>query len=836
MTYIINEKVQSEVDYAKTLNSLYEFNYCTDMEGSIANAINQFKETLNIQQDLIIKTTSNIQCKVLDDIKEFVYDQINESRFNFSNINNLNLEFKQNISELIANKVNFHAYAKAAEEAKISFELSKLNVNAKQDQKNKLNSRLNTCISEAKEAEMMYRNSVLDCNNFKDNYVKETEKIYSLYQKMETEYNDFVKQKLIDYNKEMLSYAESLASIANKNLEFLTLNVNTQKDIEEMIEKYQTNYLPPNKIEFIPYTPNIEKTMILKSVEMNNQKNSFTVNNQNPPNSNLMNPNKIFINNFSLSELINNIKNFSKSVFTSEVADCINMQESKTFSEIRSYLNNIWEGKTIEEEERKNFIEYIKDKNYRRYFLSSLNKFRINGLFLLDNKAYDNLVDCLRRVLDIAFKDRDDEAIKFSIILSQTFYKIVNNINCFLNFESGESLRNNELGIHKNSFSQGGNNLASNEVHNININNNNNISNNASNTVNNNTSTITTTVNNDTATTTNAINAETNLSSTNSNYIFTKPSSNSSYQATEKEDARSRKNNNNNSKNKNNYYDPLLSPKVFIQSGIQNHECFSDTETWKGVIKYSIKEELNSKSGINIESYFSSNNITNIEMIKNIAFGQLLSVGYNMLSFGFSKETVFSLTKQFAKLHDIAPEMENLLFWHLEEFNTEVQDKIKNEINLASSLNVNSILEETPDQYKSDRLKFRKASNYNRNADNINNEDEIIKKDTENDAIENNENNDNIINNNFNNNINNNINSNNNIQEESNTFLNTSSNYGDQTFSKQEGYRSNQDEELFLVESNIRANNTQNNNDSKEAEIELNKNRNSKDNEDREDS
>ena len=69
-------------------------------------------------------------------------------------------------------------------------------------------------------------------------------------------------------------------------------------------------------------------------------------------------------------------------------------------------------------------MRYIKEKKYRKYFLTCLNKFRISGLFTIEEKSFNFLGELLGRILDETAKERDYESAKFCMILSQTFYKI----------------------------------------------------------------------------------------------------------------------------------------------------------------------------------------------------------------------------------------------------------------------------------------------------------------------------------------------------------------------------------------------------------------------------
>jgi hypothetical protein len=69
-------------------------------------------------------------------------------------------------------------------------------------------------------------------------------------------------------------------------------------------------------------------------------------------------------------------------------------------------------------------LKFVKEKKFRKYFLTCLNKFRINGLFTVEEKSFNFLGELILRVLDETLKEKDFESAKFCMILSQTFYKI----------------------------------------------------------------------------------------------------------------------------------------------------------------------------------------------------------------------------------------------------------------------------------------------------------------------------------------------------------------------------------------------------------------------------
>lgn len=65
----------------------------------------------------------------------------------------------------------------------------------------------------------------------------------------------------------------------------------------------------------------------------------------------------------------------------------------------------------------------MKEKRCRKFFFYVLSKFRIKGLFILKEKSFYQLGDILSKTLDEVYANKDYEAFKNCLILSQTYYK-----------------------------------------------------------------------------------------------------------------------------------------------------------------------------------------------------------------------------------------------------------------------------------------------------------------------------------------------------------------------------------------------------------------------------
>ena len=65
----------------------------------------------------------------------------------------------------------------------------------------------------------------------------------------------------------------------------------------------------------------------------------------------------------------------------------------------------------------------MKDKKCRLFFIYILSKFRIKGLFTLEDNSFNQLGYILNKILDEVYENKDYEVFKKFFILTQTYYK-----------------------------------------------------------------------------------------------------------------------------------------------------------------------------------------------------------------------------------------------------------------------------------------------------------------------------------------------------------------------------------------------------------------------------
>lgn len=118
-------------------------------------------------------------------------------------------------------------------------------------------------------------------------------------------------------------------------------------------------------------------------------------------------------------------------------------------------------------------------------------------------------------------------------------------------------------------------------------------------------------------------------------------------------------------------------PRVFLQELIEGHEIWKQIEFWEGMIKHSINEELDNKHSYN---YQSESDDERNQRTQSIAFGQLLSFSYNMLSFEIGKDKVGETINNFCKVYKLQKELSEQITKSVEDYSEKVDQQVKMDV------------------------------------------------------------------------------------------------------------------------------------------------------------
>lgn len=421
--YILNEKLDYETELAKGLRKINDFNYAITKEGSLGPAIASFKSHLQDHMELLAKANESVRCAIIEPMKDFLEGQISESRKHHNIIKTIEEEFKQTFYSVEKTKVSFHSLARAAEESKVQCEIARANPSLKSDHKQKFLQKSQTLTKEAKESENVYIQNIQQSNIFKDYYISKSSESLQRFQAMEEEYIDYMRTVLIKYNAVLIEMNRGLLESLGRNVGVYE-QVDPGHDIKAFIEGNQTNFLPPYKFEFMPYISQLDNSNLSSFIQ-----GSYSTGSKDLSLGQIGELGRKVDQTKANQELISHIRNFIKETFHSEIPETKNPAELKIQQEIRHMVNSAWDAKELGSEEKNQFLKYIKSDMHRRYFLTSLNKYRIEGLFILDDLSFSLIADMLNKILDVSFQDKDFWSVKFCMILSQTFFKVDKALN-----------------------------------------------------------------------------------------------------------------------------------------------------------------------------------------------------------------------------------------------------------------------------------------------------------------------------------------------------------------------------------------------------------------------
>lgn len=323
---MFSEKYDYELELAKGIKRVYDYNYVITNEGTLAVGLSNLKGDLIKQYTYTLEYTNNLREEIIEPMKGFLEAQVTNGRKYHIEIKELEREFKYVCDNLDKSKLRYHSYAKVAEEAKLHSEIAKSNVNLSNDSKNKFMNKVQLSLKEAKDAERVYIDNINTANLFRDRYTEGTKKILDEFQSMEEKYIDFTKECLRKYFEFQFILIKNLSSEYERKIKNVE-SINTQADIKDFIEKNATNLPPPYKFEFIPYTSDVQ-----------------TKNYEQTP--------------YPL-EIINNVKNFISKTFFSEIPESeLDPQETKNNAEIQMIVNLAWEGR-LGEEDKKTVTKFL---------------------------------------------------------------------------------------------------------------------------------------------------------------------------------------------------------------------------------------------------------------------------------------------------------------------------------------------------------------------------------------------------------------------------------------------------------------------------------------------
>ncbi len=412
LLYIFSQKKNLECEYANGIKQLCDmfYNYFNknnkdkENKSSLKLGIDSLLNEIVNESNIHLDNVKNIDDNVLKPFGNLLENQLKKGIELSEKIYSTQNNFKKIIEHLNNIQSKFQSATKYAETSIMSYEKEKYysnnenNINNENDDNNINNKKKpfdkhediqKKYLLMAKDYEKQYKDYITEANNEREKYINSSIEVYNSIQEMDENYINELKKHFIQITQCYIEMYNRLFD-SKKNTIKIFNNINSNEDITKFINENKTNYSYPSKFEFVPYSPELR----LRIGNCIKEKEQYEIG----------------------RKTISIMNDFFKYI-PDEFKD--NPEMENNFFKLEEYVKNIWKGDSIEKEKLFKLFDY---SIYRMQFLINVNRFRTEGLFFLEKNSFDNLCSVMNYLLTKSYEQNDYQSIKFSIILSQTFF------------------------------------------------------------------------------------------------------------------------------------------------------------------------------------------------------------------------------------------------------------------------------------------------------------------------------------------------------------------------------------------------------------------------------
>ena len=381
-------------DFHKVLNTIISKNYLLfpGTDYSQTTAINMIKKGVELEfnqigltLDLLKKTLIDQFKKHKDEVKVKEKDAYNQ----FIKVVNKYIDSR---TVLEKNKNKYHQSVKVAELAlKNSKSMKVKNIDNSQESKvtiQKLEDKARELLNESKKNYDKYLISLKDANKNREESIDKQIKLIKLYQSFEEKDGELITNFLKDlYNrqKEDNDVKKNLLEEMDKAIK----SIDIQKDNLTLINAYNSEEKPDEEIPLDQYQPQID-------FEKGASPEEYKINH----------------------EVITAMKSVIPDIMPNFDVEKENQKQEMRELSKKIFVTNI----PFTSEEKNKLMDYLTQKWSQTYFLIYLSKQRTNGRFARTQKLVQDLAEILNLILKSAEKEKDYNAAKNCMILSQTYY------------------------------------------------------------------------------------------------------------------------------------------------------------------------------------------------------------------------------------------------------------------------------------------------------------------------------------------------------------------------------------------------------------------------------
>lgn len=428
LLYIISQKNDIDYEYSENLKYLFNqyINQFDEKQEQINSKINNEENTLNkaikclidglkYESELYLNHTKNISENIIKPLEGFIMNQFDISNEFTGLMKSYEKDFMNTYKILEEKQINFFQGGRSIESAMNNLEILKNQIkkdennekgetneveenNEDNDNKSEIEENRKEMLDKmteileknrisAKQLQLDYQDYIIKANKNRDKYIELSENLYDKAQHLDEEFIEKIKTNLISLAQNELNLIENIKNNISKTLK-ISQEINIENEINMFINSKITKFYQPSQFEYLDYNP----YLILR-----NRKGHI---------------------NALESEISTNIISYLKEAFSFKKPK-ENLIQEENINFVNETVNDIWEGNDY----NKNRLETLfKEHIYRLAFLKMLNQYRVEGIFVLQLKSFQNFCMSLTAILDKSILEKDYECIKLCMILSQTFY------------------------------------------------------------------------------------------------------------------------------------------------------------------------------------------------------------------------------------------------------------------------------------------------------------------------------------------------------------------------------------------------------------------------------
>ena len=392
--YLIKEISKSFSLFSLSIKKLQEIKLNITTNESLSQGIDNFLHNLFYHYTSLEQFISKMNTEIISPLNAFQETTLKKLNNNYKETLDTEKNYEAYLTQIDYTKNKFHTRIKQLKDKMLEYEIAKSkNENKKIIQK--LEEEIKENIGYTKESEKIYLSYIKYTNRIQDEYIEMKKKNLNEIQNMEIDLGENIKSSLMKYYSYQKTYLNNILNDTEQKEKDID-KINIINDINIFINNNSTNDLPPYPIEYIPY---IEKNEQITNEKNNNLKND------------------------KLKEINDKVKNNLEKLFPEEKD--ISSLRTKVDKEIENFLELILEGingNAISANEKN--MKIVSNKNFRRIFLTYLNKLRANTNLTLNDSSYKIIGNLLYESLIYSYKEKDFVCIKLIIEISTNLFKL----------------------------------------------------------------------------------------------------------------------------------------------------------------------------------------------------------------------------------------------------------------------------------------------------------------------------------------------------------------------------------------------------------------------------